>query len=81
MADKGAKIEIWNQQNKYGWTPLVVAAGHRLGNFKPSAETIATIRKVMLDAGVTPPTDTLPVSAGGNDDYKAKAEAAKKPEP
>ena len=22
LADKGAKIEVWNRKNKYGWTPL-----------------------------------------------------------
>ena len=37
LADKGAKIEVWNHKNKYGWTPLLIAEGHRVGNFKPSA--------------------------------------------
>ena len=55
LADKGAKIEIWNRTNKYGWTPLMIAEGHRPGNFKPSFETIAAIHKVMMAAGVTPP--------------------------
>lgn len=35
LADKGAKIEIWSRKNKYGWTPLLIAEGHRPGNFKP----------------------------------------------
>jgi ankyrin repeat protein len=55
LADKGAKIDIWNRTNKYGWTPLMIAEGHRPGNFKPSFETIAALHKVMLAAGVTPP--------------------------
>jgi ankyrin repeat protein len=55
LADKGAKIEIWNQKDKYGWTPLVIAQGFRPGNFKPSAETIDAIEKVMRAAGITPP--------------------------
>jgi hypothetical protein len=55
LADKGAKIEIWNQKNKYGWTPLLIAEGFRPGNFKPAAETIAAIHCVMLAQGVTPP--------------------------
>jgi hypothetical protein len=38
LADKGAKIEVWNRKNKYGWTPLMIAGGQRPGNFKPSAE-------------------------------------------
>src|SRR5688572_1624080 len=58
LADKGAKIEVWNQKNKYGWTPLLIAEGFRPGNFKPSFETIASIHKVMLAAGVTPPPPT-----------------------
>jgi len=71
LADKGAKIEIWNQKNKYGWTPLLIAQGHRPGNFKPSAETIAALHKVMLAAGVTPPTDPAPVAAE-SEAYPAK---------
>jgi len=55
LADKGAKIEVWNQKNKYGWTPLLIAEGFRPGNFKPAAETIAAIHRVMLAQGVTPP--------------------------
>ena len=27
LADKGAKIEVWNRKNKYGWTPLVDRGG------------------------------------------------------
>jgi len=55
---KGAKIEVWNQKNKRGWTPLMVAEGHRFGNFKPSFETIAAIKEVMVAHGVTPPPPT-----------------------
>jgi uncharacterized protein len=53
LADHGSKIEIWNRKNKYGWTPLLIAEGHRVGNFKPSFETIAALEKVMRDAGVS----------------------------
>ena len=55
FADKGAKIEVWNNKDKYGWTPLLIAEGFRPGNFKPSAETIEAIHQVMRAAGVTPP--------------------------
>jgi len=55
LADRGAKIEIWNQKDKYGWTPLLLAQGFRPGNFKPSFETIDAIEKVMRANGVTPP--------------------------
>ena len=41
LAAKGAKIEVWNQKDKYGWTPLAIAEGYRPGNFKPSPETEA----------------------------------------
>jgi hypothetical protein len=58
LANKGAKIEIWNQKNKSGWTPLLIAEGFRPGNFKPSAETIAAIHAVMRAAGLTPPPPT-----------------------
>ena len=33
LAGKGAKIEIWNRSNKFGWTPLAIAVGYRFGNF------------------------------------------------
>ena len=29
LADKGARIEVWNRKNKYGWTPISIAEGHR----------------------------------------------------
>src|SRR5205814_3943004 len=58
LADKGAKIEIWNRKNKYGWSPLIIAEGFRPGNFKPSVETIAAIHGVMRAAGITPPPPT-----------------------
>jgi uncharacterized protein len=58
LAAKGAKIEVWNQKNKHGWTPLLIAEGFRPGNFKPSFETIAAIHKVMLASGLTPPPPT-----------------------
>ena len=58
LTDRGAKIDVWNQKNKHGWTPLLIAEGFRVGNFKPSAETIAAIHQVMRDAGVTPPPPT-----------------------
>jgi ankyrin repeat protein len=68
LAAKGAKIEVWNQKDKHGWTPLLIAEGFRPGNFKPSFETVAAIHKVMLAAGVTPPR---PTSADGvnNSDF------------
>jgi uncharacterized protein len=57
LADKGAKIDIWNRPNRFGWTPLTIARGYRFGNFKPSAVTVAALEPVMLAAGVTPPSE------------------------
>ena len=65
LAAKGAKIEIWNRPNKRDWTPLLIAEGHRFGNFKPSFETVAAIKEVMLAAGVTPPPPQAPIPVKG----------------
>ncbi|MGZ8919443.1 MAG: ankyrin repeat domain-containing protein, partial [Limisphaerales bacterium] len=67
LAANGAKIEIWNQKDKHGWTPLLIAEGFRPGNFKPSFETIAAIHKVMLAAGVTPPPPTSAEGVNNSD--------------
>ncbi len=55
LAARGAKVEVWNQKNDKGWTPLLIAQGFRPGNFKPSVPTIEAIIEVMLAAGVPPP--------------------------
>jgi ankyrin repeat protein len=55
LADRGAKVEVWNRKDRYGWTPLMIAEGFRPGNFKPSAETIDAIHAAMRAAGVAPP--------------------------
>ncbi|MCI0542034.1 MAG: ankyrin repeat domain-containing protein [Verrucomicrobiales bacterium] len=67
LADNGAKIHIWNKHNNYGWTPLLIAEGYRPGNFKPSFETIDALHKVMLAAGVTPPTNARPADLNNSD--------------
>jgi ankyrin repeat protein len=59
LASKGARIDLWNRPNKFGWTPLAIAVGYRFGNFKPSAETEAAVREVMIAAGVTPPAKVV----------------------
>jgi ankyrin repeat protein len=55
LEQRGAKIDVWNQQNKFGWTPLSIAQGHRPGNFRPAPETIAAIERAMRAAGIEPP--------------------------
>jgi len=79
LADNGAKVEIWNRKNKYGWTPLMIAEGHRPGNFKPSFETIEALHHVMRAAGVTPPVSAAAVAAENDGAYPATA--VKKPAP
>src|SRR6266498_3959827 len=69
LADKGAKIEVWNRTNKWGWTPLRIAEGYRPGNFKPSAETIAALHRVMLAAGVPSPESRPSATAGADARY------------
>jgi ankyrin repeat protein len=70
LAARGAKIDVWNRKNKYGWSPLIIAEGFRPGNFKPSVETVEAIHRVMRAAGVTPPPPTPRPAVGpkGYDD-------------
>jgi ankyrin repeat protein len=55
LAANGADVSVWNHKNKWGWTPLLIAIGYRVGNFKPSPDTIAALYRAMEAAGVTPP--------------------------
>jgi ankyrin repeat protein len=66
LANHGAKIEVWNRQNDYGWTPLSIAEGYRVGNFKPSPDTVAALHRVMLAAGVTLPKPKPRAAAAAN---------------
>ena len=67
LADNGAKVEVWNKKDKFGSTPLMFAQGYRPGNFKPSFETVDAIYKVMLAAGVAPPTNARPAELNNSD--------------
>ena len=78
LAGKGARINIWNRKNEFGWTPLTIARGYRFGNFKPSAVTVAAIEQVMLSAGITPPTEKEE-KATAFDIYAPKPPAATPP--
>ncbi len=60
LADKGADIEVWNRENKYGSTPLAIAVGYRRPrSFRPQPEAEAAIREAMIAAGVTPPEKVI----------------------
>jgi uncharacterized protein len=55
LAEKGAKVELWNRKNKKGWTPLKITQGvHRGMNIQKSPATEAAVREVMIAAGVEP---------------------------
>jgi uncharacterized protein len=55
LAERGAKVEIWNQKNRKGWTPLKITQGvHRGMNIQKSPATEAAVREVMIAAGVEP---------------------------
>jgi uncharacterized protein len=69
LAEHGAQLDIWNQKNRHGWTPLLIAEGHRFGNFKPAADTITAIHHVMIANGITPPKPTPP-KTGERKPYK-----------
>lgn len=71
LADKGARIAVWNKANKAGLTPLVIAEGDRPGlNFRPSPETVAALQSVLRDAGATPAKSSLPSSRSGYNNRK-----------
>ena len=73
LAAKGARIDIWNQPNKFGWTPLTIAAGYRFGNFKPSPDTESAVREVMIAAGVTPPATIVATGRYGQSQGASRA--------
>lgn len=72
LAAQGAKISVWNTKNKSGWTPLLIAQGFRPGNFKPIAETIAAVERVMRANGLVPPPSPPPPVGGQNYDATKK---------
>ena len=53
LAEAGADIDVWNQPNSEGWTPLEIVAGvHRGMNVQSSPATAAAMRTAMEAAGV-----------------------------
>lgn len=74
----GADASVWNQSNKYGWTPLKIARGFRPGNFKPDAATEAALIVCLERHGITVPA--TPPKPSNNDAYaKKKKPASGKP--
>ena len=78
LAANGANIEVWNEENRYGWTPLTIARGYRFGNFKPSPVTVTALERVMADAGVAPSSEE---DEEGVDIYASPTPPAPQPPP
>ena len=55
LAKHGADVQVWNQKNKNGWTPLMIVQGHRPGNFRPSPDAIVVVSQLMQAAGLEVP--------------------------
>jgi ankyrin repeat protein len=54
LAGQGARMDVWNQPNKNGHTPLAIAEGIKRGmNIVSSPPTAAAIRQVMAAGQVT----------------------------
>lgn len=51
---EGADIAIWNERNRYGWTPLLIAQGFRPGNFRPIQYSEDALANIMRSHGVEP---------------------------
>lgn len=45
LAERGANPMVWDQKNKWGWTPVMIAQGKRPGSFKPSPETVEALHQ------------------------------------
>jgi uncharacterized protein len=54
LDQRGADIKVWNQKNRSGWTPLLIAQGFRPGNFRPIQYTEDALSEVMRRHGVEP---------------------------
>ncbi len=57
LVQRGADIGTWNQSNRWGWTPLIIAHGYREGNFRPDTATIVCLEQIMRDRDVPVPKD------------------------
>ena len=47
LAAHGSDSALWNHKNASGWTPVMIAEGHRPGSFKPSPETVKALEAAM----------------------------------
>ena len=77
LIEKGAKIEFWNQKNKMGWTPLRIADGVVIGEFRQTSPAMAAVlREVMSAAGVSTVVEAdIERGGAGEHDENAKVKA------
>jgi uncharacterized protein len=47
LCEHGADPQIWNHENKLGWTPFEIAKGSRVGSVKPNPLVHAALEKAM----------------------------------
>jgi hypothetical protein len=52
--------------------PLRIAEGYGFGNFKPSADTVAALHRVLLAAGVAPTGQSAPPASENREIYREK---------
>ncbi len=64
LAASGADIDVWSRKNASGWSPLTIARGYRVGNFKPSPVTVSAVEQAMLAEGIRPPTEEEEAAEG-----------------
>ena len=64
--DDALRDWIKNHYYAFGWTPLMIAQGHRPGNFRPAPDTIAAMERVMRKRGIEPPP---PMRADNRPEY------------
>ena len=57
LVTNGARADVWNSSNRWGWTPLIIAHGYREGNFRPDVATIECLEEIMKAANLPIPED------------------------
>ena len=56
LVEKDARIEVWNNKNSYGWTPLTIANGVlRTGNRRAAPHTAVLLREWVDDEAAIQP--------------------------
>lgn len=53
LAENGSDPATWNHKNVSGWTPVMIAKGHRPGSFKPHPETVQAM-EAMIESAKAP---------------------------